>query len=855
MAQTCAKCSRLNPPEALYCFYDGMVLVDRVSPGPATAQTATFLQPFIFPSGRTCRTFDELALACQSDWNEARRLLHEDAFASFFGALGRADLALSAREAARFPDHDRGLDQFLADLPTRVLDEPKLRCNLQDVNLGELDNTRARTLDLHLENQGMRLLYGTISAEDCPWLTLGDPPGAARKLFQFGHETTIPVHIRPEKLRASNKPFAGKLLIESNGGTWTVQVRAQLPIKPYPEGVLAGALSPRQIAEKAKASPREAAILFENGAVAAWYKSNGWTYPVSGPAASGLGAVQQFFEALGLTPPPKVQISERALTLKGNAGEALRSVIEVRSEEKRPVYAHAVSNQPWLEVSRAKLNGRVASIAVAVPAIPNRPGETLTAKLTVQANGNQRFLVPVTLQVEAGVGDPPLLSIPEPEPLPVPVAAPVPVAPMPASVSSPPSGARQRPARRRSRSDLWPHLLPAGALLLCLLAVFSFELWRGGPSALERGLDGELRVKPQFDDQMRFGLVMLRERDPHNPNDYKRLTYSASGEFNNTIIRIDEYEYQFGDRANTRVWIERKKDLSGERGAESTMEFVPEKVQVTQHVEIVRGPTGNLDTCLIYYTVKNHSEKKRQVGVRILLDTYIGANDGVPFTIPGEKGFVTTMREFDAKQVPPYIEAIEKPNDADDPGTVVRLTLKGVSVPHLPLEEVQRVLICRSPRLPRVKWQWNVQPMGTKKEAERDSCVAVYWDYLEMNPGDERHLGITYGLSDVGLGEGEAGTRLALSVPNNVEPNSEFDVIAYVWGAREGQPVQLELPEGLQFAPGEKASKAVEEKATRTKVSWRVKTGAEGTFHLKATSGPARAKPTRLLVQARSIFG
>src|SRR5258707_12993995 len=95
-----------------------------------------------------------------------------------------------------------------------------------------------------------------------------------------------------------------------------------------------------------------------------------------GPSSSGLGAVQQFFEALGLTPPPKVDISERSVALRGDPGQPLRHALEVKAKEKRPVYAHAVSNQPWLEVGRAKLNGRTAPIPLVVPSVPDRQGET-----------------------------------------------------------------------------------------------------------------------------------------------------------------------------------------------------------------------------------------------------------------------------------------------------------------------------------------------------------------------------------------------------------------------------------------------------------------------------------------------
>src|SRR5262249_33060709 len=172
-----------------------------------------------------------------------------------------------------------------------------------------------REFTLRLENQGMRLLYGSVSSADA-WLGLGTA-GTSEKHFQLRHETVLPVRVRGARLRAGNKPLEGRLLVESNGGTAAVVVRAGVPIRPFPAGALAGARSPRQVAEKAKADPRAAAPLFEDGSVAAWYRANGWTYPVQGPSASGLGAVQQFFEALGLTPPPRVDVSERKVVLEG----------------------------------------------------------------------------------------------------------------------------------------------------------------------------------------------------------------------------------------------------------------------------------------------------------------------------------------------------------------------------------------------------------------------------------------------------------------------------------------------------------------------------------------------------------
>src|SRR5262245_801150 len=149
MAQLCKKCSRANPPEAVYCYHDGFVLEGHErAGGPVAAGARPFGSPFVFPTGRTCRNFDELALACLQEWDTACGLLRDGYLESFFGGLGRLDLAFVAKDAASFPDLERGLDQLLAGLPTTVLDDPKLRVDPAEVNLGLLESDAERTFDL-----------------------------------------------------------------------------------------------------------------------------------------------------------------------------------------------------------------------------------------------------------------------------------------------------------------------------------------------------------------------------------------------------------------------------------------------------------------------------------------------------------------------------------------------------------------------------------------------------------------------------------------------------------------------------------------------------------------------------------
>ena len=347
MTLVCRNCSRVNPPEAHYCYWDGVVLDGHPQGrGPIAVGAQPFLSPFVFPSGRQCRNLDELVLACYGEWKEALDLLRQGYLEGFFGALGRADLALTARQAAKAPDLDRGLDDLLSKLPCSTREPAKLFAQPQEVNLGQISRNGDRRFVLHIENQGMGLLQGTVACDNTAWLALGEGTGSPRKVFQCLDEFTLTVQVHGKALRAGNKTLEGRLSIESNGGSAVIVVCADVPVQPFPDGVLGGALSPRQVAEKAKANPKGAAPLFEKGAVAAWYDSNGWTYPVQGPASSGLGAIQQFFEALGLVRAPVVEISETEVHLYGAAGASLEHVLQVRAVEKRPVFAYATTGCP-----------------------------------------------------------------------------------------------------------------------------------------------------------------------------------------------------------------------------------------------------------------------------------------------------------------------------------------------------------------------------------------------------------------------------------------------------------------------------------------------------------------------------
>ena len=928
MILTCPRCSCINPPEALFCYRDGVALGDparrenRIDPA-----RRRFPMPFVFPTGKACNTFDEMALACLDHWRDARDLLEHGVFASFLAGLGRGDLATAAREAARHADRDRGLDQLLSCLPASVLQPPKLAVEPGQLNLGTMRPGQDGGFDLRLANLGMGLLTGTVECQDCPWLSLGDA-GARKKLFQCLHEHSLVVRVHGKSLRATKQAQEGRLVVDSNGGQMIVAVSVDVPIRPFPEGVLAGALTPRQIAEKALARSREAAPLFASGAVERWYQSNGWTYPVREPSASGLAAVQQFFEAVGVTRPPKVGINVVDIDLEGRGGAIVRASFQVVAQEKRPVFAHAVSNQPWLQINDVVLDGRTATINLRVPDVPDRPGETLHARVTVTSNGRQRFVVPVHLHVTAPAAVAGRHSaaprLPE-EVLPAaitlhrdgPLEEVLPVddgdlARRPVERREP---TRQRPRRRRERDEPFarrgssPRYLLA-ALPVCFLLVGLFvplvrdvathaRIDRAAPTdenfdnlpqvltihyhdsveEVQLAVGGGVKPAPGqigvptriglWEPSMRFGLVLAEDSSGRR----KRLTFDVKGRTNNTCIRLDGNEWLFGERPFRLPggpelgtwpgrWADRNAPLKRRLrdGRRCTWAYDDQRLHVTQTVGLVPGAqSGKLDTCLIHYRIENRDERPHTVGLRFLLDTFIGGNDGVPFLVPGWKHLCATDLEFARpEEVPDFIQARET-EDLANPGTIAQVQLR---VPGV--EPPSRVTLSAwpnpalGPGCKQEKTLWNVPVFPIKTIPPGDSAVTIYWNERPLEPGASREMGFAYGLGSVS--SSEAGGRLALTVGGAFVPRGEFVLTAYVSDPPDNQTLTLALPEDFTLVEGQQTEQVPAPPAgaaSRTSpVTWKVRAGPrEGTFALKVTSSTGVSQTQTVRIKQRGIFG
>jgi hypothetical protein len=392
---TCPRCQRSNPDIAQFCHFDGIALRG------GTAQAAGALaQEFVFPSGKRCRTYDELAAACQDDWAGARDLLRKGAFVQYFSSVGRMDLARAAQEGMAQADPDVGLSNLVSSLPLSNTQGPRLDLNPRRLALGTVLAGETRQVPLTVSNQGQGMLQGTLTvAEGGEWLRIHGSANGQCSL-KTPREQQVLLNIDTRGL-AAGQTYGARLTVITNGGAVEVPARLDLAAHAFARQPFQGVRSPRELAERMRSQPKAAVPLLESGEIGRWFETNGWNYPVRGTPAKGVAGVQQFFENLGLSKPPSVQLSQTESFHRCKYPDGDRGQITLLTGSKKWVYANVESDAPWLRVLTPAVSGpQQAQIGYEIDVRQAPSSGTAEGTLTVYANGGQRLVLRVKLQVE-----------------------------------------------------------------------------------------------------------------------------------------------------------------------------------------------------------------------------------------------------------------------------------------------------------------------------------------------------------------------------------------------------------------------------------------------------------------------
>jgi hypothetical protein len=317
------------------------------------------------------------------------------------------------------------------------------------------------------------------------------------------------------------------------------------------------------------------------------------------------------------------------------------------------------------------------------------------------------------------------------------------------------------------------------------------------------------RIQVAYQGDLRFG-VSTTTGNPDDPSDDgKKLTFDEEGGTNNTRLWVDGATPMIGDSSGRLI---RAVESSGEDRIEA--EWAYGDIHVAQTVQYVAGETSRRMDCVrVEYRVENKSTAGHEVGLRVMLDSLIGGNDGVPFIVPGREQLVTAPESFTGEQVPDFVRALEVA-DLVNPGVIADLGLRPDES-----ERPDEVILTHWPGGD-AAWDYD-----RTSEFGSDTAIGLYYRPRTLDPGARRLIRFSYGLGSISS-TATGNARLSLTAGGPFRSGGKFWLVALVQNPKPGQQVRLDLPEGFRLGAGHEPVKAVGSAAGYNQLSWLVEIGS-----------------------------
>ena len=363
-----------------------------------------------------------------------------------------------------------------------------------------------------------------------------------------------------------------------------------------------------------------------------------------------------------------------------------------------------------------------------------------------------------------------------------------------------------------------------------------------------------IRVNPGPQEAGRFAVDTTGGDPSRSADDNKVLIYGSREPWTSfSTVLLDGAPFVFGGPTKRRA---------GANATLGTLVKAPEltgdkirsgvrcgDLEVTQELGFARNPTTRVkDAARISYQITNRGDKPHLVGLRVVLDTMLGENDGAPLRA-GDKAIDSAM-QLAGGDLPDYWQAFDS---LSQPAVIAQGTLRGSGLtPPDRLEMVDWGTLADSP------WSFPF-PTGAgftrSGEQESDTAVALFWDPTPLKPGENRTYATLYGVGGVTLSP--AQLSLGMSAPAEIDYQYEeqraVPVIVYLEnsGGFESRKTActLQLPKGLKLAEGDARVELGNLKPGETKqLVWKVvPTGeAAGALVLVATAESENLEPNRI---------
>lgn len=349
-----------------------------------------------------------------------------------------------------------------------------------------------------------------------------------------------------------------------------------------------------------------------------------------------------------------------------------------------------------------------------------------------------------------------------------------------------------------------------GSLLGVLILIALCTPWI---AAQESGLNLTIRndyiaitVNASDDNTGRFAVETTGGDPVRLDDDGQPLLYKQPGtgpRTSYTTVRVDGVDYVFGGKTRDRAGfgatygssVQSPTIVERDGAQQIVTSWLVGSVLVTQELGFARSSTTGLyDTAEIAYTVQNVSDQPAEVGLRVVLDTMLGANDGAPFRI-GENAVLTDM-SYRAEDLPDFFQAFDS---LTDPRVIGQGTLRGPEI-----TTPDRVYLTNWGAVADGVWDFSFEPgrdFTRLGEYELDSALAMYWDPVTLAPGESRRYVTHYGLGGISIVRGSLSLGISSQASIDAARESSFPVVAYVQNTGESDAlnvnVRICVPRGL----------------------------------------------------------
>ena len=258
---------------------------------------------------------------------------------------------------------------------------------------------------------------------------------------------------------------------------------------------------------------------------------------------------------------------------------------------------------------------------------------------------------------------------------------------------------------------------PAVFFLIMLIPVLTYAL------NVESG-----RVRLEINEKTgTFSLFSLSEKEGQPLS----LLYSDDPRTSYFSIAVNNRIYNLPASSDFR------REIINEKG-QPRIVWTSGQIEVRQEFRIIRSVSSEVNNGLaMSLRIRNISSQKLSVGLRYLLDTYLGENRGSHF-VSSENRSINGETVLKA----PYPRYILSPREhSADSGLMLMLNVPGVTVPD-------SVIFANWKRLNESSWSYDVstaRSFSNPPYSINDSAIALYFDPQPLLPGDERLIDLAFG--------------------------------------------------------------------------------------------------------------